>query len=214
MTPKAILEIIEQARRQEARSGTFLRQLRTKVAALPTTITVAGNRPATRLFQFAVEYIEMAPRLIEYLDACAQQSGRRALLSPLIETATRYFTQPSAMLAGYEGLDGLLSRAYLCHRLIEEMYENNHSTRNSCLVDIEVTQANLLAHHLIGEVFANELDHAISITALQIARSPKYSRLNLRPFVGQLENSTWDWMRAHWENLLVRNHIQFALNSA
>jgi hypothetical protein len=214
MTPEAVLNIIHHARRQEARSGTFLRQLRAKVPELPASIRVRSDRPATRLFQFAVEYIEMAPRLIEYVDACARQAGRRGLVAPLVNTAIRYFTQPSVSLARHDGLDGLLIRAYLCHRLMEEMYDGNYSTRNSCLVDVEATHANLLAHQLIGEPFANELDESIAITAVRIVRSPDYRKLNLGPFVGQLEHSAWDWMREYWENLLVRNHIQFTLNSA
>jgi succinylarginine dihydrolase len=37
--------------------------------------------------------------------------------------------------------------------------------------------------------------------------------LNLDPFVEQLNNAAWDWMRHYWENLLVRNHIRFSLGS-
>ena len=69
MTPQVVLEIIDQARRKEARSGTFLRQLHEKVAALPSAVTIEGYQPATCLFQFVVEYIEMAPRLIECVEA-------------------------------------------------------------------------------------------------------------------------------------------------
>ncbi len=174
MTPEAVLDIIAQARRQEARTGVFLNQLHDKSATLPASIVFNGYQPSTCLFQFAVEYIEMAPRLIEFVQACAREAGSTALFTPFITAATRYFTQPSALLARYEGLGGLLTRAYLCHRLMEEMYENNYSTRNSQLVDIEVTQANLLAHELIGEPFANELDQATAITVFA-----KYPLLNL-----------------------------------
>ncbi len=213
MTPEAVLNIIDQARRQEARSGTFLNLLREKAGNLPATVRVDCEEPATCLFQFAVEYIEMAPRLIEYVDACAEQAGTQALFAPFIEAATRYFTQPSVLLARYDGLDGLLIRAYLCHRLMEEMYENNRSIRTSQLVDVEATQANLLAHHLIGEPFANELDQSITITVLQIAGSPDYYELNLDPFVKQASHAAWGWMRNYWENLLLRNHIHFAFRS-
>ncbi|WP_404366346.1 hypothetical protein [Marinobacter sp.] len=211
MTPEAVLEIIDHARRQEARSGAFLRQLQTKAAALPSTIVVDGHDPATSLFQFAVEYIEMAPRLIECVDACSREAGKTVLFEPFIHAATRYFTQPSVLLARYDGLDGLLIRAYQCHRLMEEMYENNYSIRRSRLVDIEATQANLVAHQLIGEPFANELDQSITITVLQIAGSPDYYELNLDPFVRQVRHTAWGWMRKYWENLLKRNHIHFVL---
>lgn len=213
MTPQAVLHIIDQARRQEARSGEFLRQMREKAASLPATITIDGYQPATCLFQFAVEYIEMAPRLIECVDACARESNKTELFAPFIDAATRYFTQPSVLLTRYEGLDGLLIRAYLCHRLMEEMYDNNYSTRSSQLVDIEATRANLLVHQLIGEPFSNELDQSITVTVLQIAGTPDYYQLNLDPFVEQAKHAAWDWMRQYWENLLIRNHIRFSLGN-
>lgn len=213
MTPAVVLNIIDQARRQEARSGEFLRQMREKAATLPASITVDGYQPATSLFQFAVEYIEMAPRLIECVDACAREAGCADLFAPFIQAATRYFTQPSELLARYEGLDGLLIRSYLCHRLMEEMYENNHSIRSSQLVDMETIRANLLVHQLIGEPFSNELDQAISHTVMQIAGTPDYYELDLYPFVDQARHAAWDWMRDYWENLLVRNHIRLSLGN-
>lgn len=211
MTPQAVLEIIDQARRQEARSGAFLRQMKEKAARLPGSVVVDGYQPATSLFQFAVEYIEMAPRLVECVDACAREAGITELFQPFIDAATRYFTQPSVLLVRYDGLDGLLIRAYLCHRLMEEMHDNNRSTRASELIDLEATRANLLVHELIGEPFANELDDAITVTVLQIAGTPDYYNLDLDPFVDQVNNQAWDWMRQYWENLLERNHIRFAL---
>ncbi len=211
MTPQAVLEIIDQARRQEARSGAFLRQMKEKAARLPGSVVVDGYQPATSLFQFAVEYIEMAPRLVECVDACAREAGITKLFQPFIDAATRYFTQPSVLLVRYDGLDGLLIRAYLCHRLMEEMHDNNRSTRASELIDLEATRANLLVHELIGEPFANELDDAITVTVLQIAGTPDYYDLDLEPFIDQVNNQAWDWMRQYWENLLERNHIRFAL---
>ncbi|MDX1456482.1 MAG: hypothetical protein R3276_02775 [Marinobacter sp.] len=213
MTPAVLLNIIDQARRQEAHSGAFLQQMREKASALPASITVDGYQPATALFQFAVEYIEMAPRLIECVEACAREAACLDLFAPFIDSAIRYFTQPSELLARHEGLDGLLIRAYLCHRLMEEMYENNYSIRSSQLVDVEATRANLLAHQLIGEPFSNELDESINITMLQIAGTPDYYELDLDPFVDQVKHAAWDWMRDYWENLLVRNHIRLTLGN-
>ncbi len=163
--------------------------------------------------QFAIEYIEMAPRLIECVDACAREAGTAQLFDPFVNAAIGYFTAPSALLVHYDGLDGLLIRAYLCHRLMEDMYENNRSFRRSQLVDLEATRANLLVHELIGEPFANELDDAVAITVRQIAGSPDYYDLNLDPFVARANNAAWDSMRQYWDNLLVRNHIRFTLGN-
>ena len=211
MTPTVVLDIIDQARRQEARSGAFLRQLQGNAAALPSTIVIEGYQPASCLFQFAVEYIEMAPRLIECVQACAAEAGNSTLFAPFIKAAIGYFTQPSVLLVRYDGLGSLLIRAYLCHRLMEEMCENNRSTRASELVDVEATRANLLAHQLIGEPFANELDESITVTVLQIAGTPDYYELNLVPFVDQTRNAAWDWLKQSWDHLLERNHIRLSL---
>lgn len=211
MTPKAVLDIINESRRQEARSGTFLRQMQESSASLPSTIVIEGYQPASCLFQFALEYIEMAPRLIECVEACAAEAGNSRLFAPFIKAAIGYFTQPSVLLVRYDGLGGLLIRSYLCHRLMEEMCENNRSTRTNDLVDVEATRANLLAHQLIGEPFANELDESIVVTVLQIAGTPDYYELNLDPFVEQTRNAAWDWMKHYWDNLLERNHIRLSL---
>lgn len=209
MNPETALKIIQQAKRQEAHKGRFHDQLAQKLPELHMIIEIDHPDPVACLVRFVVEYVEMAPRLIECVEACAQQSGHEQLFAPFIRAANGYFTRPSALLIRYDGLDGLLIKAYLCHRLMEEMYENNRSIRNSQLVDIEATQANLLAHHLIGEPFANELDQSILITVHQIAGTPDYFDLNLDPFVEQAQNEAWIWMREYWQNLLSRNHIHF-----
>jgi len=214
ISPEAVLEIIHQARRQEAHSGRFFRQVKETTLRLPPSVVVDCRQPAHCLFRFAVEYIEMAPRLIECVDACAVEADSKNLFQPFIDAAIRYFTQPSVLLLRYDGLDGLLIRAYQCHRLMEEMHENNRSIRASELFDLEATLANLVVHEMIGEPFANELDDAITITVAQIARTPDFYNLDLEPFINQVNNRAWDWMRNYWENLLVRNNIRFALRSA
>ena len=214
MTPQAVLEIIDHARRQEARSGTFFRQMKDTVHRLPSSVMVDCHQPANCLFRFVIEYIEMAPRLIECVEACAMEAGQKSLFQPFIDAATRYFTRPSVLLLKYDGLDGLLIRAYQCHRLMEEMHDNNRSMRAGELIDLEATRANLLAHELIGEPFANELDDAITITVVQLAGTPDFYHLDLEPFIDQVNNRAWDWMRNYWESLLERNHIHFRLGTA
>jgi hypothetical protein len=213
MTPKTVLDIIDHARRREARSGAFLRHLQLRAQTLPTCISFSSRAPSSCLFQFSVEYIETAPRLIRAVEACARDAGHEGLFTPFLDAATRFFTNPSVLLSRYIGLDGLLISAYLCHRLMEDMYDNNHSFRSSKLVDLEITRANLLVHQLIGEPFANELDDAVAITVRQIAGSPDYYDLDLDPFVAQANNAAWDSMRQYWDNLLVRNHIRFTLGN-
>lgn len=212
MTPETVFSIIDQAKQQETLSGQFRRHIEARLTELPPIVAIRHRDPQECLLRFAVEYIEMAPRMVECVTVCAREANKQALFRPFTSAAINYFVHPSVLLARYDGLDGLLIKAYLCHRLMEEMYENNKSIRNSQLVDVETTQANLLTHHLIGEPFANELDQATLMTVRQIAGTPDYYELNLDPFVEQVRHTAWAWMREYWRNLLLRNHIGFQFN--
>ncbi|PID43635.1 MAG: hypothetical protein CSA52_02710 [Gammaproteobacteria bacterium] len=213
MSPEKIFFVIQKAKEDELKTGHFVSILKNKINEPHLIIGVNGGDPVHCLYDFSVEYIEMAPRLIEFVDACAKEAGEEDLLQPFIQAAINYFAQPSILFPRYTGLAGLLIKAYLCHRLMEEMYDNNRSIRNSSLYDTEITQANLLAHHLIGEPFANELDEATQVTLCRLVGSPGYFDLDLNPFVRQAKNKAWGWMHNYWQGLLERNHIRFNFSS-
>ncbi|TVP58025.1 MAG: hypothetical protein EA349_05300 [Halomonadaceae bacterium] len=212
LSPEAVLTMVRQAHRQEGHSGQFHQEIADKLPAIHLMVSLEGNDPVKDLVSFVVEYIEMAPRLIECVAVCAREAGVERLFQPFVAAAMGYFTTPSVLLARFDGLNALLIKAYQCHRLMEEMYENNRTIRNSNLVEIEATQANLLSHHLIGEPFANELDQSLLVTVRQIAGSPEYYDLNLAPFVDEASDAAWVWMRHYWQTLLERNHIHFHLS--
>lgn len=209
MTLESVLSLIEQARRQEANRGCFRQQMADKLQELHLVIGINNPDPSSCLVSFVEEYIEMAPRLVECVAKSAEQVNRQALFAPFLEAAVKSFERPSAMLARYDGLDGLLIKAYMCHRLIEEMYENNRSIRNANLIDTQTTEANLLAHHLIGEPFANELDSSILVRVRELMSSPSYYDLDLGAFAEEIRQTSGVWMRDCWKKLLIRNHITF-----
>lgn len=212
MTLHSVLTLIEQARKLEANAGRFSLRMAQKLRELHLVIGIDDADPVACLVRFVEEYVEMAPRLVECVERSARQIGRETLFAPFLAAALNAFERPSVLLARYDNLEALLIKAYLCHRLIEEMYENNRSIRNANLVDIRTTQANLLAHHLIGEPFANELDESILITVRQLMSSPNYYDLNLAVFAEEIRETTGAWMHDYWETLLTRNHIVFSFS--
>ena len=209
MTLQSVLGLIEQARRQESHVGRFRSQMAEKLKELHLVIEIDHVDPVSCLVRFVEEYVEMAPRLVECVERSARLIGQAKLFSPFLAAAVEAFEQPSALLARFDGLDALLIKAYLCHRLLEEMYENNRSIRNANLVDAQTTQANLLAHHLIGEPFANELDSSVLATVHQLMKSPDYFELNLASFVREIRQAGSSGIQDHWQNLLLRNQISF-----
>jgi hypothetical protein len=64
-------------------------------------------------------------------------------------------------MAGHVGLDSLLDEAYLAHRLVEEVNDLYIKHFGQPLIPLDMTVANLIAHQLIGEEFANQLDEAV-----------------------------------------------------
>ena len=64
-------------------------------------------------------------------------------------------------MQGHEGLEGLLDEAYLAHRLVEEVNDRYIAHFDQPLIPLDTTRANLIAHQLIGEPFANQLDEAV-----------------------------------------------------
>ncbi|MCP5169494.1 MAG: hypothetical protein H6999_07020 [Hahellaceae bacterium] len=209
MDSEAVFKIIDVAKQVEDKTGNFQQLMQGRVPELHLTIGLHDDQPVLSLVKFAIEYIEMAPRVLECVEVCAKEAHSEELFAPFLATALNYFIHPAIAFTRFQGLDGLLMKAYLCHRLLEEMYENNKSIRNSQLCTVEITQANLLAHQLIGEPFANELDESVDLTLQQLAGTPDYYELNLMPFVEQAQHQAWGWMREYWQNLLIRNHIQF-----
>jgi len=64
-------------------------------------------------------------------------------------------------MQGQVGLDCLLDEAYLAHRLVEEVNDLYIRHFQQPLIPFDTTLANLIAHQLIGETFANQLDEVV-----------------------------------------------------
>lgn len=206
---EGIFKLINQAQSLESATSSFKQLMDKKARQLHLVIGLHDENPGECLTRFAIEYIEMAPRLIECVQACSHESHYDLLFKPFVDTSLGFFINPQVKALKHQSLETLLVSAYLCHRLMEEMYDNNRTTRNSELCAVESTQANLLAHQLIGEPFANELDQSLEITAKRLAGSPDYYQMDLKPFVNQAQHQSWIWMRNYWQTLLIRNHIEF-----
>ena len=58
-------------------------------------------------------------------------------------------------------VDALLDEAYLAHRLVEEVNDRYITHLGQPLIPLDTTVANVIAHQLIGEPFANQLDEAV-----------------------------------------------------
>jgi hypothetical protein len=161
MNISALQQLIQRARQHEATSGQLARQLQGQLTALHPTIRLPGVDALGVLQRFVEAYIEQVPELLEAANQVAREAGIEAQIKPVLKVAEQFFLQPLALMAGHEGLEGLLDEAYLAHRLVEEVNDRYIRHLGKPLIPLDTTVANLIAHQLIGEPFANQLDEAV-----------------------------------------------------
>ena len=161
MSTVAIRQLIAQARQQEHGSQALARMLQAQLDGLHPAIRLPQDAATDALTAFVIAYIEQVPDVLDAAAEVAQEAGIEAAVKPVLKIAEHFFLQPPALMQGHEGLEGLLDEAYLAHRLVEEVNDRYIAHFGQPLIPLDTTRANLIAHQLIGEDFANQLDAAV-----------------------------------------------------
>lgn len=161
----AIRELIDEAEQREGETISLVERLHERSGHLHSAINLPEETAALLLADFVVRYIEHVPDFIEALHDMASEAGIREGIEPLLNIAIEYFLNPPDLIAGHSALELLLDEAYLAHRLLEEINDRFIGLCGAPLVPMDMTRANLVAHELIGEPFANELDQAVLFSA-------------------------------------------------
>ena len=82
--------------------------------------------------------------------------------------AEDYFLHPPEDLPADGGLEALLDEAFLAHRLLEEVNDHHIRHLQRPLLPLDMTEANIIVHHLLGDDLANALDQLVHETAAQL----------------------------------------------
>ena len=197
MNTAALRQLIQRAHQHEAATGQLARQLDTQLERLHPSIRLPVEDAQGVLERFVAAYIDQVPELLDAADAVAREVGITAQIKPVLKIAEEYFLQPQALLNGHDGLDGLLDEAYLAHRLIEEMNDRYIRQFGQALIPMDTTVANLIAHQLIGEEFANQLDDAVHQTVEGMLNPSRFDPQLLQAYREQLDNPQ---VTAAWQN--------------
>ncbi len=161
MNTAALREQILRAHQHEASTGQLTRQLESQLPHLHPAIQVPDVDAQGVMTRFVAAYIDQVPDLLDAANEVAREAGIESQIKPVLKIAEHFFIQPPAIMAGHEGLDSLLDEAYLAHRLVEEINDLYIKHFGLPLIPLDTTVANLIAHQLIGEAFANQLDEAV-----------------------------------------------------
>lgn len=154
----ALREQIARAHLHEAETGQLKARLEQQLPHLHPLIQLPEQDAQGALNRFVTAYIEQVPELLEAANEVAREAGIESQIKPVLKIAEEYFITPPQIVDGQVGLDCLLDEAYLAHRLVEEVNDLYIKHFQQPLIPLDTTVANLIAHQLIGEAFANQLD--------------------------------------------------------
>ncbi|MDX1735863.1 MAG: hypothetical protein R3228_15925 [Halioglobus sp.] len=160
-----IREIIATALLQEERSGSMRQALEARVPDLRRNLLLPEEDPAAALMAFITSYIRSVPAGLRLVTAVSKRQGFYEYAAPFLHMAQEYFLQPPANLPSNGPLEALLDEAFLAHRLLEEVNDHHVRQLKQPLLPVDMTEANIIVHHLLGDEFATRLEELVQHTA-------------------------------------------------
>ena len=168
MSSSDITEIIATAVAQENATHNLRQRLQDNIPQLASRLELPEEAPEEALLEFITGYIESVPGCISLVTAVSKQFGFHDYAAPFLHIAEDYFLQPPDEVPETGGLALLLDEAFLAHRLLEEV--NDHHIRHvqRPLLPLDMTEANIIVHHLLGDPLASRLEQLVQYTASRL----------------------------------------------
>lgn len=161
MNITALRERIDSALQHEVAHPPLVADLAARIDNLHRSIRLPAEDAPGALLRFVHAYIEKVPAQVEAAAEVACAAGIDAQIKPVLRQAATFFLSPPPFMQEYQGLAAMLGEAYLAHRLVEEVNDRYIAHFGQPLIPLDTTVANLVAHQLIGEPLANQLDAAV-----------------------------------------------------
>ena len=204
MTPD-IRKVIDDAIISERETGQLRKQLSERLAALSEKLVLPEHAPISALMVFITGYIESVPSSLTLVTAVSKRLGFHSYAAPFLHIAEDYFLQPPDAIADEQGLMGLLDEAFLAHRLLEEVNDNHIRYLQRPLLPIDMTEANTIVHHLIGDTLASRLENLVQYTASQLlAKEKAWEQVRNLPGSAELPETLVSSEQLMWEPHKVR----------
>lgn len=182
MVAASISRKINEAIRLEGETHQLARRLQAQLPQLMDKLVLPEPEPMTGLLQFITDYVESVPGCLRLVKAVSQRIGFYEYAAPFLDTAEDYFLNPPIHLPADGGLEALLDEAFLAHRLLEEVNDHHIRHLQRPLLPVDMTEANIIVHHLLGDELANGLDRLVHETATRLLeREYLWDRVRAQP---------------------------------
>lgn len=212
MNIAALHVLIQRAHQHEASTGQLASQMQAHLGQLHPSIRLPNEDTHGVLQRFVSAYIEQVPELLQAAHEVSLEAEIEAQIKPVLKVAEQFFLQPPALMAGHEGLEGLLDEAYLAHRLVEEVNDRYIAHLGAPLIPLDTTVANLIAHQLIGEAFANQLDEAVHHAVDGMLDEASFAQDSVQAYRERLNNPQTDAAWKRWPCLSRQLGVELQLN--
>ena len=155
MDTPGIRETICAALRTESDSGLLRQRLEQQLPQLRELLILPEEKPVDALMAFISDYVESVPGCLNLVTAVSKRLGFHDYAPP-------------DELPTDGGLEALLDEAFLAHRLLEEVNDHHIRHLQRPLLPVDMTEANIIVHHLLGDEFATRLEQLVQFTASQL----------------------------------------------
>lgn len=193
-----IQQLIDSSRWREGAFVDLSRVLSNRANQLHEAIKLPTQEAEQLLADFAVRYIAQVPAFIEAISEITQEAGIYDVILPLINIASDYFLSPPEIIGEQTEAEALLYEAYLAHRLLEEVNDRFIGYCGIPLAPMDMTRANVIAHELIGEPFANELDQAVLFSAELLLNQYSFAGESFKHYIALHKSRGWSQELKRW----------------
>lgn len=208
----AIRQIIYQAKSQANTKEKLIDFLKKRRPLLHSSILLPETQDVDPLVDFVERYISHVPDFAEAIQQIIQEAKIESEVQPILTVVANYFVAPPDLVKANSGLLALLDEAYLAHRLLEEINDRFMAQTGIPLTPMDNTMANLIAHELIGEPFANLLDQAVLFSAELLLSENKMDSESIRQYIQQHKHRGWSDEIKRWPCLADKLSIRFQFN--
>lgn len=120
-----------------------------------------------KIYPFCFQYIQQIPGLCQSLLTTGRNLGLESLLSTYTEFSSRYLASACDEIQLENSRPGLaqflilLQGAYVFNRMLEELDDKTEIFIGVPINDLNMMDANLVVHEILGDNFANRLDKIV-----------------------------------------------------
>lgn len=193
-----IRQLIDTAKQHDTASAQLSQLLRVRTHHLHEAIKLPKQEAEQLLAEFVVRYIAQVPEFIEAISDITKEAGIFDGIVPLLNIASDYFLAPPDIIGDHGQLEALLDEAYLAHRLLEEVNDRFIGYCGIPLAPMDMTRANVIAHELIGEPYANELDQAVLFSAELLLNQYSFAGESFQHYIALHKSRGWSQELQRW----------------